>query len=321
MIALTIESYLTQIDTLELPEDAASYLYGQRSIIKLFLYALIEGITHFKTLHQQLLEKPAVLSLVGLSNIPHRVTLSRRFKTLPESLRQLLMQLHDSFVEQSLSQALVMSADSMLMHASGNVWHAQDRKAGRYPSCGNIDTDAHWGVSGANEWVFGYRLHCLVSGDAGAPLPRDVRVHPANVRDASVFREELCGSFNDETLVVLADSGYDEAACYASCDDKEISLIAPITVKKGTPSERRERAALYQDPEVREVFAVRRITVEPFQGHLKELFALEYLPVKGLLNVRALVTLAVVAYVLLALLNHRLGRDVLRLQSTLFAIR
>ena len=104
-------------------------------------------------------------------------------------------------------------------------------------------------------------------------------------------------------------------------DARGISLIAPITVKKGTPPERRERAALYHDPEVREAFCTRRTTVEPFQGHLKELFALEYLPVKGLLNVRALVTVAVVAYMLLALLNHRLGRDVLRLRSTLFAIR
>ena len=98
MIALTMENYLTQIDNLELPEDAASYLYAQRSIIKLFLYALINGITHFKTLHQQLLEKPAILNLVGLANVPHRITLSRRFKTLPESLRQLLMQPHDSFL-------------------------------------------------------------------------------------------------------------------------------------------------------------------------------------------------------------------------------
>ena len=70
MIALTIENYLTQIDNLELPDEAASYLYAQRSIIKLFLYALIKGITHFKTLHQQLLEKPAILGLVGLANVP-----------------------------------------------------------------------------------------------------------------------------------------------------------------------------------------------------------------------------------------------------------
>lgn len=321
MIAPTLKSYLSQIDGLRLPQDATTYLYDQRGIIKLFLYALIKGITHFKTLHQHLNEKPGVLKLVGLPKIPHRTTLSRRFKTLPESLRALLLQIHDRFVENNLSTALMMSADSSLLHSKGNVWHPKDRTGGKLPSCGNIDTDAHWGISGTKEWVFGYRLHCLVSADPCSPVARDVRVHPANVRDASVFREELSESLPQQTLVVLADSGYDEAACYALCDEKEISLIAPITVKKRTPLERRERAALYHDPEVREVFCARRTTVEPFQGHVKELFSLEYLPVKGLLNVRALVTLAVVAYMLLAQLNHRLGRDLLRLRSTLLAIR
>jgi hypothetical protein len=46
-----------------------------------------------------------------------------------------------------------MSVDSSLMHAHGNVWHSKQRKAGELPSCGNIDSDAHWGVSGAGEVV------------------------------------------------------------------------------------------------------------------------------------------------------------------------
>ena len=66
--------------------------------------------------------------------------------------------------------------------------------------------------------------------------------------------------------------------------------------------------------------SLRKTTVEPFQGRLKSLFELKYLCMKGLANVRTLVILATLAYLLLALLNYRLGRDI-KLQDTLIAIR
>jgi hypothetical protein len=321
MIALNLESYLGLVDEVEMPEDARSYLYSERSMVKLFLYALIKGMIGFKTIHQHLQEKPSVLHLVGFTKLPHRTTLSRRFKAMPTSLRQMLGKLHEKFVEAAVIQLLVMSTDSSLMHAHGNIWHAKDMKAGKLPTCGNIDREAHWDISGAGGWVFGYRLHCLVNAEIGIPLPRDIGVHPANVKDGKVFVEESSTSLHETTEVVLGDGGYDEQACYEVCDAKGISLITPIQVKKNTPLDRRERAALYNDPEVREVFALRKATVEPFQGHLKDLFGLEYLPLKGLANVRALVTCAALAYLLLVYLNYRLGRNLLCLKATLLAIR
>ena len=75
------------------------------------------------------------------------------------------------------------------------------------------------------------------------------------------------------------------------------------------------------DPEMRSTFALRKPTVEPFQGRLKSLFELEYLCMKGFRNVRTLVILATLAYLLLAKLNQRLGLDILKLQDTLIAIR
>lgn len=320
MISLELESYLELIEEMDMPGESKRYVHSEKGMVKLFLYALIKGITGFKTLRQHLEEKPEALTLTGLTSTPHRTTLSRRFKAMPASLQQVMSELHQRFVDGG-SEAWVMSSDSSLMHASGNVWHSKDMKKGNMPSCGNIDCEAHWGVSGQGEWVFGYRLHCLVNAEASAPLPRDVRVHPANVKDGKVFTEELSSALPAETKLVLADGGYDEQACYEVCDDKDISLIAPIKVKSSTPPERRARAQLYNDPEVRAVFALRKTTVEPFQGRLKDLFGLEYLPVKGLANVRALVTLAAFAYLLLAWFNLRLGRDILCLKQTMLAIR
>jgi hypothetical protein len=110
-------------------------------------------------------------------------------------------------------------------------------KADELPSCGNIDTDAHWGVSGAGQWVYGYRLHSLMScGPYGLDLPCDAQVEPANVKDADVFKRAFVPSLPESALVILADTGYDDQGCYEASDAKNISLLAPIKVKKNTPA-------------------------------------------------------------------------------------
>lgn len=322
MLTLSMRSFIAQVDKLDLPLETYPYCYSEKSLVKLFLYSLVRGIKSFKSLRRHLDERPEVLKLAGLTTTPHRTTLSRRFKALYSSLSSLLRQLHERFVLHKQTDPTVMSFDSTLMRANGNVWHAKDRKAGNLPRCGNIDSEAHWGVSGAGEWTFGYRLHCALSCcPGGHVLPFDVAVHAANRKDAQVFKEELAPELPSETLLALGDGGYDEAGCYELCDEQEVSLLAPITVKENTPAERRERAKLFHSSEAKEVYALRKTTVEPFQGQLKSLFDLEYLPIKGLLNVRALCTLAAVTYSLLVMLNIRLQRPATQLKATLLALR
>lgn len=241
---------------------------------------------------------------------------------MPEVIRVALRQLHQRFSDEGHSDPSIMSVDFSLMHAHGNVWHSKQRKAGELPSCGNIDSDAHWGVSGAGEWVFGYRLHSLMScGPYGLELPYDVQVEPANIKDAEVFKTVFVPSLPDGTELLLADTGYDDESCYKLTDAKEISLLVPIKVKKSTPPERRERAALFYSPEAREVYRLRKTTIEPYQGQLKDIFKLEHLPFKGLRNVRALAMLATLAYLLLVKLNLCLKRPATQLKATLYALR
>ena len=70
MIPLNIESFLAQVDELDLPELGYPYVYSDRALMKLFLYSLIHNISGFKTLHRHLEERPDVLRLVGLSFPP-----------------------------------------------------------------------------------------------------------------------------------------------------------------------------------------------------------------------------------------------------------
>ena len=241
---------------------------------------------------------------------------------MPEVIRLALRGLHQHFVDEEHSDESIMSVDSSLMHAHGNVWHKKQRDKGELPSCGNIDQEAHWGVSGAGDWIFGYRLHSLMScGPYGLSLPYDAQLEPANVKDASVFKTVFAPNLPEATQLVLADSGYDDEGCYKASDAKEVTLLAPIKVKKNTPPERRERAELFYSPDAREVYCLRKTTVEPYQGQLKDLFDLEHLPLKGLANVRALATLATLAYLLLVKLNLLLKRPPLQLKATLYALR
>ena len=320
MVALKLQDCLKKIDELAI-EELASYSYSELSMVRVFVYGLIKGIREFKTLHDHLEGKAEVQSWLGWQQVPHRTTLSRRFKALPEKLCSLIAEVYQKFVTSEQIRETVMSVDSSLMQAQGNVWHKKDREAGVLPKCGNIDTEAHWGINGCGEWTFGYRFHCLVNADAELALPKDVAVYAANLKDGTVFTDELAPSLSHDTDVVLADSGYDDQACYDVSDERQISLIAPLDVKPNTPPERTERATLFNDPEVRGVFALRKVSVEPFQGHLKTLFDLEQLPVKGLKNVRSLVTLAVFVYNFLAWINSLLDRPILHLKQTLLALR
>ena len=119
------------------------------------------------------------------------------------------------------------------MHASGNVWHKKQRDKGELPKCGNVDTEAHWGKSGCGEWVFGYRLHNLtLCGPEGITWPAASSLHAANVKDADVFDDELVQQLPAATQVLLGDGGYDQESCYINCDTREVTLLAPIKVKK-----------------------------------------------------------------------------------------
>ena len=321
IVALEIKSILNFVDDLAIDCDSEKHIYPTKSMIKLYLYMLIKQITGFKTMAKQLAIKPELVTLLGLPRCPHRTTISDRFKALPLLLREQIRDLHKQFVEEDVTLADAMSVDSSLMQAQGNVWHKKQRDKGELPNCGNVDTDAHWGVSGCGDWVYGYRVHCLLSSPSKAALPFDVEVAPANVKDYEIFKEKLGNELPKATKVIFGDTGFDEQACYELCDQQGISLITPIKAKKHTPEHRRERTVLYNDPEVREAFTLRKTTVEPFQGQLKYLFNLEQLRVKGIRNVRPLVLLAVLTYLLLAKLNLALGLDILKLQDTLLAIR
>lgn len=233
MITPKWEDLFVGLEGLALPERTYPYTYQDLSLLKLFVYARIKKITGFQTLQRHLQLRPDIVQRVGLEKVPHRKTIAERFRDLPDTTSQVLTQLTDRFIETGDVDASIASVDSTLMHANGNIWHKKQRDKGELPSCGNIDQEAHWGKSGCSEWVYGYRLHPLtLCGPEGITWPAAVRVHAANVKDADVFDDELVQQLPTTTQVLLGDGGYDQESCYRNCDEREVTLLAPIKVKK-----------------------------------------------------------------------------------------
>lgn len=70
MIPLNISRFLNQVDDLDLPELTYPYVYSDKAMMKLFLYALVHHISSFASLQRHLEERPDVLRLIGLRFSP-----------------------------------------------------------------------------------------------------------------------------------------------------------------------------------------------------------------------------------------------------------
>ena len=85
-----------------------------------------------------------------------------------------------------------VAIDSTRLHARGGVWHKKHREAGVVPHT-SIDTEAHWTKSGWHGWVYGWKLHLVVTV-AGVWLPLRAALTPANVAD----NEQAAGLLADD---------------------------------------------------------------------------------------------------------------------------
>ena len=60
--------------------------------------------------------------------------------------------------------AKVVSADKMMVHARGPVWHGKYQTQGIIPKGRHgVDTDGTWSYSKSDGWVYGHGTFCLVA--------------------------------------------------------------------------------------------------------------------------------------------------------------
>jgi len=283
------------------------YVYSTTLIIQLYIIKSWMRIPSNNMLHYFLSVKSSddrLFRVCKLTHIPNRRTIDRRFKVLP--IGDIINAMGNRFISEKIVQNKSASVDSMMLKASGPLWHKSDIKKNILPISG-IDTDAACGYSKSKGWIFGYKLH--MSCSVGKLIVRlSAGVTTANVHDSQVL-DDLTEPLSGLLQNILADPAYDGDGFYESCKEKKLRLICPIKVYDSTPSERIKRSGFFHSWKGHELYSQRKVTIEPMFDRFKDTFRISTLPVKGFSNVKSFVLVCVLVYQLAVYYNCVIGAE------------
>src|SRR5215212_7319865 len=282
-------------------------VYSDRLFVKALVIMIVKHLPRVHTL-LAVLDQPtpemqrlrALLSEQG--RYPTRRTWERRLRAMPDSLPaqigclgRYLVELLDPWAAESPLAAM----DSTVLRALGGVWHKQDREAGVVPHS-SLDTEAHWTKSGWPGWVYGWKLHLVVTA-AAVWLPLAAELTPANAADNEVAPRLLAG-LPAEVRFVLGDHQYNAPNVHAACGEAGRILVA--SQKGGYPH-------TDDGVEVRRVFhKLRSTAIENFNEQFKASFDVHgAVPTRGLAATRRFARGAVLVYQLLLWHRHEHGLD------------
>ena len=227
--------------------------------------------------------------------MPHRTTLSRRYKALYPILQDFV-----AFVGQYAEDldpacdSRELYEDKRLCKAQGPVWHQSDRRAGRIPpGLQHLDTDATWGKSAYHDWVYGYGAHL---SDNRAGFAKLVQVETASVADSPVLEAKEPRLVHDlKPYTVTTDNAYTQARRMRRWAHAGVVLLTPalrwVVGRDATAYHR-----FIREPQQAELMRSRRTAIEPVFDLVAQLIGAtdnpKQLPLQGLANVRACLALA-----------------------------
>jgi hypothetical protein len=295
--------------------------YKEKLLIVFFTMMQFRRIYQFKTQRRWLEEHPDERQEIGMETIPHRTTLSRRYKSLYQIIQEFLAFVGQSGTEIDLafgSQHLY--EDKSLFKALGPVWHQSDRKAGRIPKgLRHLDQEATWSKSGYHGWVYGYGLHLTCNS---AAFPMLVQVETASVAEKTVIEQkekQIIETIEPETL--SGDNSYAQATRIRRWAKKGVALLSPALKWKNSRYARAYHRFIKKPSQV-EILGKRRTTVEPLFDLIAKVIGAtdnhKQLPIQGLKNVRTCLALGTLTVQIAMLVNSLWGlplRNISHMQS------
>jgi hypothetical protein len=293
--------------------SGSSYTYSHKVLLVFFSMMQFRRIYQFKSQRRWLEKHPKTRALLGFKAIPHRTTLSRRYKTLYETLQELTIFISEyaSLMSEVFSQAHLVE-DKSLFKALGPVWHQKDRKAGRIPAkLRHLDTEASWGKSAYQGWVYGYGLPLTCNQ---AAFPQLIEVETGSVSETEVFsRKEafILQTLQPQTLA--ADNAYTKALRIRKWLKLRVFLLTPAKKwVRGRFAQAYHR--LLQSPDLAHCLKKRRTTIEPLFDLIAKVLGTtgrhKQLPVQRLDNVRTCLALATLSVQIAMIVNNIWGLPV-----------
>jgi hypothetical protein len=99
---------------------------------------------------------------------------------------------------------------------------------------------------------------------------------------------------------MVADPRYDDKKLYEySKKTLEIELVCPVDRYESTSKKRLEIVYFYQSVLGQTIYSRRRISIEPLIDHIKSVFRIDPLPMRGFHKVSAIVLLSILLYQLI----------------------
>ena len=297
------------------------FTYGDKTLIVFFMLMQLHRIYHFKAQHRWLQLHPQACVECGFATVPHRTTLSRRYKALYATIQDFV-----AFVGQATSdldpslRSAHLVEDKSLFKAAGPVWHQRDRAAARIPDkLRHLDPDATWAKSGYQGWVYGYGIHVTCND---AAFPKLVCVETGSSAEGAVLDQKaamILEHLRPQTLA--ADDRYTKATRMRTWAKRGVALLTPA-LRWHTGRYAQAYHQFIKEPENAWCLRLRRTTIEPLFDLLAKVLGTtgqhKQLAVQRLGNVRTCLALATLTVQLAMIINSMWGLP-LRNISTMMA--
>jgi hypothetical protein len=250
-----------------------------------------------------------IMKSCGLTSLPDRRTFDTRFSAISVAIKERISSMGNLFVNERLVDPYIVAIDSTFLRAKGHLWHKSSMIKGVVP-CSGIDTDARWGFSHTKGWIFGYKLHITAStGSLIVPLSADFT--QADVQDNQIYPTITCSSSLPQGVrYMAADSGYDDHKLYNLSTGRGFELVCPVSeIYNNTSSDRLQLIEFYDYELGQVIYSWRGISVEPLIEHIKDVFKIDPLPVRGYQKAAGLVLLSVLLYQIIVYYNCKTHKE------------
>jgi hypothetical protein len=248
----------------------------------------------------------SIMKACGLTGLPDRRTFDRRLAKISFDIKERIAGMGNLFVKEKIVDPYIVAIDSTLLRAKGHVWHKSSMIKGVVPRSG-IDTDARWGFSHTKQWIFGYKLH-ITSSTGSFIVPLSADFTQANIYDNQMMYPVITSLLPNEVRYLAADSGYDDHKLYNLSIDRGFELVCPVFEISGhTSSNRLQLIESYESELGQVIYSWRGISVEPLIEHIKDVFKIDPLPVRGYHNAAGIVLLSVLIYQIMIYYNCKMG--------------
>ncbi len=273
------------------------YVYSQTVIMKCFIVRIWFRLDSNNALHEFLeMDYPynkKIMKACGLTQIPDRRTFDRRLRTISTDIKERIVVMTNHFIYEGMIDPYIVAIDSTLLKAKGHIWHKSSMKKDIIPRSG-IDTDARWGFSHTKGWIFGYKLHLISStGPIIVPLAADFTT--ANVQDNQLYNPMTALSsslITEETCFMIGDSGYDDQKLYDLSINRGFELVCPVQRYEHTSTKRLHLIEFYESELGQAIYSWRSKSIEPLIEHLKQVFRIDPLLIRGYHKAAGLVLLS-----------------------------